>query len=49
LLQQTAIVPTSEEIEAAAIKSGMRTMRQDGILKAIAGQTTIEEIYRVLG
>ncbi len=49
LMQQTTIVPSTEEIEAAAIKSGMRTMRQDGFLKAIAGQTTIEEIYRVLG
>ena len=49
LLQQTTIAPSSEEIEAAAIKSGMRTIRQDGFLKVIAGLTTIEEIYRVLG
>jgi type II secretory ATPase GspE/PulE/Tfp pilus assembly ATPase PilB-like protein len=27
----------------------MRTMLQDGILKVIAGQTTLEEVYRVLG
>jgi type II secretory ATPase GspE/PulE/Tfp pilus assembly ATPase PilB-like protein len=40
---------TSQEIEAAAIKSGMRTMLQDGVLKAIAGQTTLEEVFRVLG
>jgi type II secretory ATPase GspE/PulE/Tfp pilus assembly ATPase PilB-like protein len=43
------VIPSSDEIETAAIKSGMRTMRQDGFLKAIAGETTIEEIYRVLG
>jgi general secretion pathway protein E len=49
LLQQTTVIASSEEIEAAAIKSGMRTMRQDGFLKAIAGETTVEEIYRVLG
>ena len=49
LLQQTTVVPSSEEIEAAAIKSGMCTIRQDGFLKVIAGLTTIEEIYRVLG
>ncbi len=49
LLQTTTAVPSSDEIETAAIKSGMRTMRQDGFLKAISGQTTIEEIYRVLG
>ena len=38
-----------QEIEAAATKSGMLTMLQSGILKIIAGETTIEEIYRVLG
>jgi type II secretory ATPase GspE/PulE/Tfp pilus assembly ATPase PilB-like protein len=27
----------------------MRTMLHDGILKAIAGLTTLEEVYRVLG
>lgn len=40
---------TTQEIEAAAIKSGMRTMLQDGILKVLAGETTLEEIYRVIG
>ncbi len=40
---------TTEDIEAAAIKSGMTTMLQDGILKVIAGQTSLEEIYRVVG
>lgn len=39
----------TDEIEAAAIRSGMTTMLQDGVLKAIAGQTTLEEIYRVVG
>lgn len=41
--------PTSQEIEAAAIASGMRTMLQDGILKVISGQTTLDEVYRVVG
>ncbi len=41
--------PTTQEIEAAAIASGMTTMLQNGILKVIAGQTTLEEIYRVIG
>ncbi len=41
--------PTTQEIEAAAIASGMRTMLQDGILKVLAGETTLEEIYRVIG
>lgn len=40
---------SAQEIENAAIKSGMRTMLQDGILQVIAGQTTLEEVYRVLG
>ncbi len=42
-----AVVSTNE-IEAAAIADGMLTMIQDAILKVIAGQTTIEEIFRVL-
>ncbi len=40
---------SSQEIEEAAIKSGMHTMLQDGILKVIAGETTLEEVYRVVG
>ena len=40
---------TTQEIEAAAIKSGMKTMLQDGILKVVAGQTTLEEVFRVIG
>ncbi len=40
---------STQEIEAAAIRSGMRTMLQDGILKVIAGETTIDEIVRVVG
>ncbi|HSX53341.1 MAG TPA: ATPase, T2SS/T4P/T4SS family [Patescibacteria group bacterium] len=40
---------TTDDIEAAAVKGGMTTMLQDGILKALAGQTTLEEIYRVVG
>lgn len=43
------ISPTTQQIEAAAIASGMCTMLQDGILKVIAGETTLEEIYRVVG
>ena len=41
--------PTTQDIEAAAIASGMTTMLQDGVLKVIAGETTLEEIYRVIG
>lgn len=38
---------TSTEIEAQAQKEGMVTMRQDGYLKALSGQTTIKEVNRV--
>ena len=49
LLEQTRTVLSAKEIEDAAIKSGMRTMLQDGILNAIAGETTLDEVYRVVG
>jgi type IV pilus assembly protein PilB len=49
LLEQNAHVLSAQEIEAAAIKSGMCTMLQHGILKVIAGETTLEEVYRVVG
>lgn len=38
---------TSSEIQAQAEREGMITMRQDGFLKALAGQTTVAEINRV--
>jgi type IV pilus assembly protein PilB len=38
---------TSGDIQRAAIAKGMVTMRQDGMMKAITGVTTIEEVNRV--
>jgi type IV pilus assembly protein PilB len=38
---------TSETIQEEAIKEGMITMQLDGLIKALRGQTTIEEILRV--
>jgi len=38
---------TSEIIEATAIKEGMLTMQLDGLVKALRGQTSIEEVLRV--
>jgi type IV pilus assembly protein PilB len=38
---------TSELLEQQAIKEGMITMQVDGLIKALRGQTTIEEILRV--
>jgi len=34
----------AEALQATAMKEGMRTLRQDGIEKVLAGQTTIEEV-----
>ncbi len=49
LLEQKNVVLSAQEIEEAAIASGMKTMLQDGILKVLAGETTLEEVYRVVG
>ncbi len=38
---------TSETIQDQAIKDGMVTMQTDGFIKALRGQTSIEEILRV--
>ncbi|MBU2025563.1 MAG: ATPase, T2SS/T4P/T4SS family [Patescibacteria group bacterium] len=38
---------SSNDIEAAARQKGMRTMLEDGFLKAVLGITTIEEVLRV--
>ncbi len=48
-LLQTTKVSTTQQIEQAAVNSGMLTMLQDGILKVLAGDTTLEEIFRVVG
>lgn len=39
---------TDKEIEVQAKKEGMLTMIEDGLFKAVQGQTTIEEILRVV-
>jgi type II secretory ATPase GspE/PulE/Tfp pilus assembly ATPase PilB-like protein len=36
-------------LQARATEEGRSTMLHDGILKAIAGETTLEEVYRVTG
>lgn len=40
---------TTDMLEKKAIEEGMLTMLQDGVLKALAGITTLEEVYRVVG
>lgn len=39
----------TDQLEKAAVSSGMKTMLHDGILKVLAGETTMEELYRVIG
>jgi type IV pilus assembly protein PilB len=38
---------TSNEIQKVAVQQGMVTMREDGYLKALSGQTTLNEANRV--
>jgi len=38
---------TVDEIEQVAIKNGMVPILQDGLLKALEGETTVEEVFRV--
>jgi general secretion pathway protein E len=37
----------ASDIERAAREGGMRTMYEDGLRKALAGLTTVEEVLRV--
>jgi type IV pilus assembly protein PilB len=38
---------STQEIRKAAVKGGMTTLYQDGLNKAMAGITTLEEVFRV--
>jgi type IV pilus assembly protein PilB len=38
----------SDEIRKVAIEQGMQTLRQDGMEKVRLGQTTLEEVLRVV-
>jgi type II secretory ATPase GspE/PulE/Tfp pilus assembly ATPase PilB-like protein len=51
-IQQLLRIPpeqvTTDMLQQRAVQDGMITMLQDGILKAIDGITTVEEVYRVV-
>lgn len=49
LLKMPPTQITTAMLEAEAIKDGMLTMQQDGVLKALRGETSLEEIFRVIG
>ncbi|HTX62590.1 MAG TPA: GspE/PulE family protein, partial [Acidimicrobiales bacterium] len=44
IIEQRSIL----SMERQAVEQGMRTLRQDGLRKAIAGYTTLEEVLRVV-
>jgi len=41
--------PSTSAVEKMAIKKGMTTMKQDGMIKILKGTTTMEEVKRVVG
>jgi len=40
---------TAKAIEQLAVKQGMMTLLQDGVLKAVAGDTSLKEVYQAVG
>ncbi len=49
LLAHNSREVTTVAIEEVAVRNGMLTMEQDGVLRSLKGDTTYEEITRVLG
>jgi general secretion pathway protein E len=39
---------TAHNVQNLAVKDGMTTMLHEGVLKALAGETTLQEISRVI-
>jgi len=48
LKKLTIAAATLDDIQKAALRSGMRTMEQDGMMKVLKGVTTPEEVWRVV-
>ena len=48
LEQLTAKGATRDELEAAAMRNGMRSIWDDGLDKVMSGLTTVEELARVI-
>ena len=49
LLESNGSVISTQNIEETAVADGMLTMLQNGALKVISGETTLEEVLRVVG
>jgi hypothetical protein len=47
-LKKPPLEITTTSLEHTAIQDGMITMLQDAVLKALAGETSIEEVARVV-
>lgn len=41
--------PSSAEIEKDTRRQGFLTMAQDGVIKALAGETSLDEVFKVVG
>lgn len=41
--------PSTAGLKSEAIKKGMVTMQQDGLIKVLEGLTTLEELERITG
>jgi len=49
LLMRPAHELSTDLIEEVAVANGMLTMKQDGVLHTLKGETTYDEIVRVIG
>jgi type IV pilus assembly protein PilB len=49
LIAHATATTTTQFIEQTAVSEGMVTLLQDGILKVLAGKTTLEEVYTAVG
>lgn len=49
MIATSSLATTADVIEQAAVKDGMVTILQDGILKVLAKATTLDEIYTQVG
>ncbi|HEU5455775.1 MAG TPA: GspE/PulE family protein, partial [Nocardioides sp.] len=47
--RMTVAGASGEEIQRQARKEGMRTLREDGLVKVLSGHTSIEEVHRAIG
>ncbi|MGZ4387711.1 MAG: GspE/PulE family protein [Gaiellaceae bacterium] len=46
---RTLVEASTDQIFAAAVEQGMRTLREDGLRQSLAGVTSVEEVRRVTG